>query len=135
MLSFEALSSTVGLPLELGPSAIAPPAEFQVPTQTKLWHLLAWSDDQTSSAGIWHKGKIVSFSGPNLSSLEAVFVKPARGRGWVSLETREKSGATAVLLQSEHFNQDALTWLVDHRDSFERFFRTPFATRDGGADY
>jgi len=136
----ETIEENVALPLMLGPSA---ERDIPLPTcvvfhivHSKLWHLIAWSDEASNSCGLWHKGMAIMLPRNNLIGLFVELMHPAKGQGWVALEAR-LGGRTAsvALLQSAVFDPRALTWLQQHQAVLADVFGQAITSRDCGSDY
>ena len=140
MPSIKTIEENVALPLALGPSA---ERDIPLPTcvvfhivHSKLWHLIAWSDEASNSCGLWHKGMAIMLPRNNLIDLAVDLMHPAKGQGWVALEARLSNlSAPVTLLQSEIFDPKACVWLQQHQAKLVDVFRCAIATHDRGSDY
>jgi hypothetical protein len=139
-MHIETISETVGLPLELAP----PPAfSHALPTKARmhvasgrLWHLVAWSDEQSNTFGLAHKGNAIALSLKALDELTIEIMRPAKGHGWVALEAiTQEAHAPVTLLQSMHFNSEALVWLLQHKSQIEALAKCSVVVNDRGSDY
>ena len=136
----ETIEESVALPLVLGPSA---ERDIPLPTcvvfhivHSKLWHLIAWSDEASNSCGLWHKGMAIMLPRNNLVDLSVELMHPAKGQGWVALEARlGNRSASIALLHSAVFDPRALAWLQQHQAVLAGVFGHAIGSRDCGSDY
>lgn len=140
MQRIEILQEKVGLPLEIGPSAISDALLPSVVTDRvkhgRLWHLIAWSDDDSGTVGLWHKGRSIVFHHSKLDSLSIELMRRAKGPGWVALEARLRGQQPPLpLLQTMSFNPDALAWLLQHQLQISQVFGHDIDVYDRGSDY
>jgi hypothetical protein len=140
MTRIETIEENVALPLALGPAA-----ERDIPlpmgvvfhiVHSKLWHLIAWSDEASNSCGLWHKGMAIMLPRDKLIELAIELMHPAKGGGWVALEARLSNRSMPVaLLQSAAFDPHALAWLQQHQAKLVGVFGHAITTHDRGSDY
>lgn len=136
----ETLYEKAGLPLALGPSASsdAPLSSFVAERiqLARLWHLIAWSDGDSGTVGLWHKGRSIVFQRIELDGLSIEFMRRAKGLGWVALEARVRGQWPPVpLLQTKSFNPAALAWLMQHQRQISQVFGHDIPVHDRGPDY
>ena len=140
MPRIKTIDEGVALPLALGPSA-----ERDIPlpmcvvfhiVHSKLWHLIAWADEASDSYGLWHKGMAIVLPRGSVAGLTIDLMRPAKGQGWVALETRRSDlSAPVTLLQSRVFDPHALAWLEQHQSPLSEVFGHAITKQDRGADY
>lgn len=140
MLRIETLHETGGLPLEIGLSAAKdsplPLGVTERARSSRLWHLIAWSDDESRTLGFWHKGRSIALALNETDGLSVEFMRRAKGPGWVALEARVRGKQAQVsLLQATSFNPDALAWLLLHQPKLSQVFGFDIAMHDRGSDY
>jgi hypothetical protein len=140
MPRIKTIDGNVALPLTLGASA-----ERDIPlpmcvvfhiVHSKLWHLIAWSDEASNTCGLWHKGMAIALPRDKLAGITIELMHPAKGRGWVALEARLDGHMMPVsLLQSLAFDPRALAWLQDHEAPLAEVFGQAITQCDHGSDY
>jgi hypothetical protein len=140
MQRIEILRENVGLPLELGPSAsggaLLPAFVADRVKQGRLWHLIAWSDGESGTVGLWQKGQSIVLRQSELDGLSIEFMRRAKGLGWVALEASVRGQSPPVsLLQAMSFNPDALDWLLQHQAKISQVFGHHTVLNDLGSDY
>lgn len=139
MPRIKTIDESVALPLALGPSA-----ERDIPlpmgvvfhiVHSKLWHLIAWSDEASNSCGLWHKGMAIMLPRKNLTALVIDVMQPAKGQGWVALQARRSDLPVPItLLESAVFDSRAVDWLQQHQALLADVFGHAIATHDLGSD-
>ena len=139
MRIIETLEQKVGLPFKIGPSAShvnsVPPSVTHHIAQGRLWHLVAWSDEESGTVGLWHKGSSILLHRGQLTGIAVMFMRPAKGSGWVALEAIVQAQPSTVSLLQTIYNPDALAWLLQHQSQLSRVFGHDIAVYDGGSDY
>lgn len=140
MAHLEILEESVSFPFELAPGTASysgvPDSVLELSAHVKPWHLVGWHDETSNTIGLAKKHQSVVVDRAGITSLSVSFMRPAKGRGWVSLEAKSKEGiATVVLLQTLIYSNEALEWLQAKQKMLESLFGYPLAFDDYGSDY
>jgi len=139
-MEIQIIDTTASLPVELTHfdiiSSVAPVVIVDAAKQQKIWHLIAWADNQSNSFGFYHKRKAVTFEKSEIKSVGISFMTRAKGQGWVALEVvlKNKEGIHPVF-ESKVFDEKAVPWLLKHKLIFEKLFGHQIEVNDYGGDY
>ncbi len=63
---------------------------LELSEHVKPWHLVGWHDETSNTIGLAKKHQSVVVDRAGITSLSVSFMRPAKGRGWVSLEAKSK---------------------------------------------
>lgn len=97
--------------------------------------LVCWSDARSNTVGIARSNKVIVVERSRIRGLSIDFMRPAKGRGWVSLEADLNGRTRAVLLQALTFKQEGIDWLLARRNQIESVFGMKLGVADHGSDY
>ena len=139
MTRFEILDADVDLPLEIPPAAgghsSVPGSLADAMVDVQPGDLVCWSDARSNTVGVAKSNKVIVVEQSCVRGLSMDFMRPAKGRGWVSLEADLDGRTSVVLLQALTFKQEGVDWLLTRRAQIESVFGVKLAVGDHGFDY
>lgn len=138
MMCIKTISDSVCFPLALGnpqPVLLSGLSQqlHEFIQQARLWHVILWKDESAHLVGLQYRAQTQIIDLNLLKDASISFTRIAKGAGHVAFELFYAEQPSLAWLES-HYDEAALSWLIQHKAEFESALECKIAIHDCGFD-